>query len=123
MSSRKKVKKSKKAVKKKFVRRPAPRTVKPLTARKVAVESTIVCDIPVEHIEDPSMSKKVDFQNAVIGLRQNGLTWMEAIQEYCEIHNIDADTIPKLLTPKMQEQLYVEAREYNLIKRENTLPF
>lgn len=71
------------------------------------------------HEETQTISNKLKFQQEVERLRKGGLTMLEAIQEYCEAHSIEPESIPRMLTPAMLDHLHSEAQEFNLVKRVN----
>lgn len=69
--------------------------------------------------ESQTIFNKLKFQQEVDRLRKGGLTMLEAIQEYCETHMIEPESIPRMLTPAMLDHLHSEAQEFNLVKKVN----
>lgn len=45
---------------------------------------------------------------------------IEAILEACKLKNIEIDTIPELMTPKIRKMLHNEALNLNLLKKSKT---
>ena len=46
-----------------------------------------------------------------------GLRYIDAIVEYCEIHTIDLESVPKLISKPLKEKLKLEAMELNFLKK------
>ena len=49
----------------------------------------------------------------------NKCDYIEGIVNYCEIHNIDIETIPKLLSKPLKEKLKHNAIKLNFLKNTN----
>ena len=49
----------------------------------------------------------------------NKCDYIEGIVNYCEIHNIDIETIPKLLSKPLKEKLKYNAIKLNFLKKTN----
>ena len=67
-------------------------------------------------------SPKKFSNNIELMVKDQDLRYIDAVLEYCSLHNIDNDIIPKLLTRQLKEKLEVEAVEYNLLPRVGSLP-
>ena len=48
---------------------------------------------------------------------QNNCNYIEGIIAYCEIHKIDIETVPKLLSKTLKEKLKHTATELNFLKK------
>ena len=51
-----------------------------------------------------------------------GVTYMDAILDYCEKNNMEPDTIAPLISKPLKEKLEADAREVNFLPRVATLP-
>jgi hypothetical protein len=57
------------------------------------------------------------FQNKVEALvKSDGLTYLEAISHYCELSDIELESVNAIISPVLLEKLTKEAIENNLIK-------
>lgn len=52
---------------------------------------------------------------------KKGLTYMEAILEFCEKMNFEPSQITHLISPKLKLQLYEEAKALHFLPKENSL--
>ena len=50
-------------------------------------------------------------------LENKGMKYMDAIIFFCEKNNVDVESVPKLVSKPLKEQLKAEAMELNLLKR------
>jgi len=50
-------------------------------------------------------------------VKENGGNYIDAIVLYCEINNIEIDTIPKLISKPLKEKLKRDAIELNFMKK------
>lgn len=57
------------------------------------------------------------FQERIESLVSSGLSYLESIQEYCELDNVEVDTVKSLISPNLMSKLIDEARERNLLER------
>ena len=53
----------------------------------------------------------------VNNLHDGGLTYLEAIVDFCDKHDVEYDKVTKLITETMRQQIYDEAVSFNQIKR------
>jgi hypothetical protein len=53
---------------------------------------------------------------------QGGITYMEAILEYCDQNEMEPDAIAPLVSKPLKEKLEADARELNFLPRVATLP-
>jgi len=51
-----------------------------------------------------------------------GVTYMDAILEYCDQHQMEPDAIAPLISKPLKEKLEADARELNFLPRVATLP-
>ena len=47
----------------------------------------------------------------------NGMNYIDAILHYCDVNNIEVETVPKLITKPLKEKLKHDAQELNFIKK------
>ena len=47
----------------------------------------------------------------------NEMNYIDAILHYCDVHNIEVETVPKLITKPLKEKLKHDAQELNFIKK------
>lgn len=55
-------------------------------------------------------------------VKENSLTYLEALSELCDQEGIDEGEVPKLILSSIKEKVWAEAIEYNHVKGGNTLP-
>jgi hypothetical protein len=53
---------------------------------------------------------------------KGGITYMDAILDYCEKNQMEPDTIAPLISKPLKEKLEADARELNFLPRVATLP-
>ena len=53
---------------------------------------------------------------------KGGVSYMEAILEYCEKHEMEPDAIVPLISKPLKEKVEADARELNFLPRVATLP-
>lgn len=52
----------------------------------------------------------------------NKCTYMDAVIELCQQHNLELEEIKKFISPIIKEKIEVEARKLNFLPRQNELP-
>ncbi len=62
------------------------------------------------------------FQLQIEALVAKGHTYIEAIVEFCEEHDLEFEEAKKLMTANLKGKLKLCAMEEGYIKRESTLP-
>lgn len=79
--------------------------------------------------EEPQMEKNLEFfdENTterigyfhkwVYKLHDGGFTYMEAIINFCEEHDVEYEYITKVVSPQLKQDLYDECIEFNLMKK------
>ena len=55
-------------------------------------------------------------------VKTSGTTYMDAILDYCEKHQMEPDTIAPLISKPLREKLEADARELNFLPKVATLP-
>lgn len=50
-------------------------------------------------------------------MRKKNVSHIEAILEICKERNLDVESIPELLTPKLRKRIADEATSVNMLKR------
>jgi len=58
----------------------------------------------------------------MVGDASGAVTYMDAILEYCEKHQMEPDAIAPLISKPLKEKLEADARELNFLPRVATLP-
>ena len=53
---------------------------------------------------------------------KGGITYMDAILDYCEKHQMEPDAIAPLISKPLKEKIEADARELNFLPRVATLP-
>ena len=53
---------------------------------------------------------------------QGGISYMDAILDYCEKNQMEPDTIAPLISKPLKEKLEADARELNFLPKVATLP-
>jgi len=48
---------------------------------------------------------------------ENGISYIDAIIQFCEENSVEIETIPKLLSKPLKEKLKFEATQLNFLKR------
>lgn len=56
-----------------------------------------------------------DIENLV--LENKGMSYIDAIVNFCETNSIDVESVPKLISKPLKEKLKYEAMELNFLKR------
>lgn len=59
----------------------------------------------------------VKFGQDIEKMMSEGLTMIEAISEYCEMHDMEAESIVDYISPNMMKDLTREASEKNLVQK------
>lgn len=60
-------------------------------------------------------SVMVEFTKHIEKMKSEGLTFIEAISEYCEINNIEPEEIVDYISPAMLKKITKEASQGNMI--------
>ena len=47
----------------------------------------------------------------------NEMKYIDAILHYCDVNNIEVETVPKLITKPLKEKLKYDAQKLNFIKK------
>ena len=55
-------------------------------------------------------------------VKQGGVTYMDAILDYCEKNQMEPDAIAPLISKPLKEKIEADARELNFLPRVATLP-
>ena len=58
----------------------------------------------------------------MVGLGNGQTSYMDAILDYCEKHQMEPDAIAPLISKPLKEKLEADARELNFLPRVATLP-
>jgi len=53
---------------------------------------------------------------------KGGITYMDAILDYCEKHQMEPDAIAPLISKPLKEKIEADARELNYLPKVATLP-
>ena len=53
---------------------------------------------------------------------KGGITYMDAILDYCEKNQMEPDTVAPLISKPLKEKIEADARELNFLPRVATLP-
>jgi len=56
-------------------------------------------------------------------MRKMGMTPIEALAQYCEENDVDAEVAAKLIDASLFLEIQEEAKHLNLIEKSNSLPF
>ena len=56
-----------------------------------------------------------DIENLV--LENKGMSYIDAIVNFCDTNSIDVESVPKLISKPLKEKLKYEAMELNFLKR------
>ena len=55
-------------------------------------------------------------------VKEGGSTYMDAILDYCERHQMEPDAIAPLISKPLKEKIEADARELNFLPKVATLP-
>ena len=55
-------------------------------------------------------------------VRQSGISYMDALVDYCNKNQIEAEQIKPLITKSLKEKVEVDARNLNFLPKVATLP-
>jgi S-adenosylmethionine synthetase len=58
----------------------------------------------------------VEFQEKIEEMVDDGLTYIEAIQEYIENNNIEPEAVTSMISPRLMSKLIAEGKRLNLVK-------
>jgi hypothetical protein len=50
-------------------------------------------------------------------VKSDDMTYIEAIVQYCEDHNLDVESVPKLLSKPLKERIKCEAIQLNCLRK------
>jgi hypothetical protein len=53
---------------------------------------------------------------------QGGISYMDAVLDYCEKHSMEPDAIAPLISKPLKEKIEADARELNYLPKVATLP-
>jgi hypothetical protein len=68
-------------------------------------------------IEDKFMTT-MKFSTEVESLvKDDSMTYIDAIIHYCDLNDIELETVPKLISKPLKEKLKYEAQQLNFIKK------
>ena len=74
-------------------------------------------------IESPNVDEMKKFSDVIFSLvKQDNISYLDAIVEYCEKVQLEIDVAVKLFTPALLAKITEEARSKNLILKEPMLP-
>lgn len=77
------------------------------------------------NLEELAVMTPKKFAVIIEGMVKNGaggVTYMDAILEYCDKHQMEPDAIAPLISKPLKEKLEADARELNFLPRVATLP-
>ena len=76
-------------------------------------------------LDDKFVSRKKFTELIEEFARETGLSYIDAIVEYCEDKNIDVESVGKLISKPLKEKIRYEATELNYLKKTSLakLPF
>ena len=76
-----------------------------------------------EFLEITNLHNPRKFSDAIYELvSSEGLSYMDAVLEYCNEHDIDTDIVPKLLNKSLRDKIEAEAVRFNFLPRIGSLP-
>lgn len=78
------------------------------TSKEININGEV---IPVQ--EEQILIFQTEIERRVQG---DSISYIEAVSEYCEEHDVDYDSIVNLLSGKIKHQIHLEASEFNLLK-------
>lgn len=55
-------------------------------------------------------------------VQTNRCSYMEAVIELCEMHNLEIEEVKKFISPIVKDKIEAEARKLNFLPRQNELP-
>jgi len=70
-----------------------------------------------EILEDKFMTSAKFSQEVEKIASHNDMNYIDAILHYCDINNIEVETVSKLITKPLKEKLKFDAQKLNLIKK------
>lgn len=70
------------------------------------------------------VSKHADFIREVNDLVERGLPMIDAVVHYCEVHNVEIETVASIVKnhPSMKATVQIEAEDLNYLPRRSRLP-
>ena len=77
----------------------------------------------VEFLKLKNIKTPTEFSIGVKALKiTTGLSWIEAVLEYCQKYQIEEDTVPNMLTGELKSRIFAEAKELNFFPKSGVLP-
>ena len=77
----------------------------------------------VEFLKLKNIKTPTEFSRGVKALKiTTGLSWIEAVLEYCQKYQIEEDTVPNMLTGELKSRIFDEAKELNFFPKSWVLP-
>ena len=70
-----------------------------------------------EAIGKKFVSKEKFTENIEKFVQETGMTYIDAIVEYCDRNNIEVESVSKLITRPLKEKIRYEATELNYLKK------
>lgn len=70
-----------------------------------------------EAIDNKFVSREKFTENIEKYVNETGMTYIDAIVEYCENNNIEVETVNKLISKPLKEKIRYEATELNYLKK------
>jgi hypothetical protein len=71
----------------------------------------------------PKITEKEKFSKYIIEIvEKDDISYMDAIEEYCEMIGLEIEVAAKLITPYIISKISDEARQKNLINKSPVLP-
>lgn len=68
-------------------------------------------------LEDKFMTAAKFSQDVEKIASYNEMKYIDAILHYCDVNNIEVETVPKLITKPLKEKLKYDAQKLNFIKK------
>ena len=76
-----------------------------------------------EFLKIKNIKTPVEFSRGVKALKiTTGLSWIEAVLEYCQKYEIDEEVVPNMLTGELKSKIFDEAKELNFFPNSGVLP-
>lgn len=71
----------------------------------------------LEKLEDKFMTTAKFSQDVEKIAYENSMNYIDAIVHYCETHEIEIESVPKLISKPLKEKLKYDAQKLNYIKK------
>jgi hypothetical protein len=75
-----------------------------------------------EKQETEFLNKQKFTQLVEDSVRINKSSYMDAVIELCEQHNLELEEVKKFISPIIKDKIEAEARKLNFLPRQNELP-